>query len=187
MTGPMKSPQLDDIEFGWTHVSETIRMLFLAIAQIEIALRESDDSIEHLTEAFITVVDKESNIAKSIDRLQIGDGEQEIRDSIKADAQVVTEKMQSAIVAFQFYDKLTQRLSHVGSSMEELSVLLKDEQRINLTAEWQILQEKIKSKYSMREEGELFNAVMAGGEIREAIRRYNEMPRQDCHGDVELF
>ena len=187
MTNPQISPQLNAEDAGWTHVHETVRMLFLAIAQIEIALRESDDSIEHLTDAFTAMVDRENHIAESIDRLEGKDKDEEVCNSIRSDALEVTEKMQSAIVAFQFYDKLTQRLSHVGSSMEALGILLKDDQRINQTSEWQKLQESIKSKYSMREEYELFNAVMAGGDIREAIRKYNEMHKEDSHDDIELF
>ena len=187
MTITQMSTKLDTNADGWTHVRETVRMLFLAVAQIEIALRESDDSIEHLTDAFTTMVQREAHIAESIDQLASDGDDQAVRKSIKNDAREVTEKMQSAIVAFQFYDKLTQRLSHVGSSMEALSELLKDDQRINQSAEWQTLQEKIKSKYSMREEHELFNAVMAGDDIREAIRQYNEIHKEDSHDDIVLF
>lgn len=179
--------QCNDEEVDWTHVRETIRMLFLAIAQIEIALSESDDSIDHLTEAFTSMVGRENEIARSIDQLSIDGKDQLIYQSIKNNAEKVTEKMQTAIVAFQFYDKLTQRLAHVGSSMEELSELLDDDNRISQVDEWRKLQADIKSRYSMREEYELFNAVMAGGDIREAIRRFNQTPLTESQNDIELF
>jgi len=187
MTDPQVSPKMSTSDDGWTHVRETVRMLILAIAQIEIALRESDDSIEHLTDTFTSMVEREKHIAESIDRLERRGNDEQICHSIKKDAAEVTDKMQSAIVAFQFYDKLTQRLAHVGSSMEALSDLLVDEQRIYEAGEWQKLQENIKSKYSMREEYELFNAVIAGGNIKEAIRHYNETHKEDSHDDIELF
>jgi hypothetical protein len=47
-------------ETGWIHVRETVRMLLLSIAQIEIALRESDESIEHLTDVFTSMVSYEN-------------------------------------------------------------------------------------------------------------------------------
>ncbi len=174
-------------EVSWTHVRETIRMLFLAIAQIEIALRESDDSIDHLTEAFTSMVGSENEIAKSIDQISSEGDDQENCRKIKKNVEAVTEQMQSAIIAFQFYDKLTQRLAHVGSSMEEMSVLLDDEKRIGEAEEWLKLQAVIKSKYSMREEHELFNAVISGADIRDAIRQYNDMHQADVVEDIELF
>jgi len=172
---------------GWTHVRETIRMLFLSIAQIEIALRESDDSVEHLTDAFTSMVNRETEIANAIEKLSVHGGDQAISESIKQKAEEVTGKMQGAIVAFQFYDKLTQRLGHVCSSMEDLSDLLGDDERIYQASEWNSLQSAIKSKYSMREEHELFDVVMAGGDVREAIRRFNEVKKDDSHTDIELF
>ncbi len=174
-------------EVGWSHVRETIRMLFLAIAQIEIALRESNDSVDHLTGAFTSMVGRENEIVRSIDQLSSEGDDEKICQSIKDNAEKVTEKMQSAIVAFQFYDKLTQRLTHVGGSMEALSVLLGDEARIGQVDEWRKLQAGIKSKYSMTEEYELFNAVMDGGDIREAIRKFNETQHSDVQDDIEFF
>lgn len=174
-------------QVGWMHVRETIRMLFLAIAQIEIALRESDDSVDHLTEVFTSMVDRENEIKQSIESLSSDDCEEALRQDIKDNVDSVTAKMQSAIVAFQFYDKLTQRLTHVASSMEELSNLLDDESRIEVIEEWQGLQSTIKSRYSMREEFELFNAVISGADVRDAIRRYNETSKADNIDDIEMF
>ena len=172
---------------GWTHVRETVRMLFLAIAQIEIALRESDDSVGHLTEVFTSMVERENKIAESISRLSSKGDDEQILSSIEHDAIKVTGEMQSAIVAFQFYDRLTQRLAHVGSSMESLSELLNDNNRINEVEEWLELKANIKSKYSMREEHELFDVVIAGGDVRDAIRHYNELHKNEPKNDIELF
>lgn len=171
----------------WTHVRETIRMLFLAIAQIEIALSESDSSVDDLTEAFTSMVERENEIARSIDQLSTVGTDQKLCLSIKENAAAVTSRMQNAIVAFRFYDKLTQRLAHVGSSMEEISNLLDDESRIEEVEEWRNLQASIKSKYSMREEHELFNAVISGTDVRDAIRQYNAAHQADSIDDIELF
>lgn len=176
------SPDLD-----WSQIRETVRMLFLSVAQIEIAMRESDDSVEHLTTAFTTMMEYESNIARAVEQLPDSEATRELRESIMFNTQMVTQEMQGAIMAFQFYDKLTQRLSHVGSSIEGLSELVNDISKIYNPMEWQKLQQQIKSRYSMREEHEMFDSVMNGMDVREAVRQYNEMHKQDLEDDIEFF
>ena len=171
----------------WTQVRETVRMLFLAVAQIEIALSESDDSIEQLTTTFTRMMDQEQAIAEAVDRLPDSPETRALREEIRERAALVSNDMQGAIVAFQFYDKLTQRLGHVGSSLEAMSELVSDPQRLHRPDEWQALQQQIRSKYSMREERELFDHIMQGGDIREAVRRYNEAHAQDLQDDIEFF
>jgi hypothetical protein len=101
---------------------------------------------------------------------------------------MVTARMQEAIIAFQFYDKLTQRLAHVSSSMEGLGEILDDDDRIEKADEWRTLQAYIKSKYSMREENELFDVVMNGGDVREAILKFYEINAQkEPEDDIEFF
>ncbi len=171
----------------WTQVRETVRMLFLAVAQIEIALGESDDSIEQLTASFTRMMAHEQAIAEAVERLPDSEETRSLRDSIRQRAAEVAADMQGAIVAFQFYDKLTQRLGHVGSSLEAMSELVSDPARLHEPGEWRSLQQQIRSRYSMREEREMFDRIMQGGDIREAVRRYNEAHRQDLQDDIEFF
>lgn len=188
MTEEIKKPSTSSQpDLDWSQIRETVRMLFLSVAQIEIALRESDDSVEHLTNAFTSMMEHENVIALAVDDLPDKDETKAIRDTIKHNARMVTQEMQGAIVAFQFYDKLTQRLSHVGSSIEALSNLLDDTTKIYNPMEWNGLQEKIKSKYSMREEHEMFESVMNGEDIRAAVRKYNETHKQNLDADIEFF
>ncbi len=181
------SEQSDAEEVSWTHVHETIRMLFLSVAQIEIALRESEDSVDQLAKTFTSMLGRETQIAQSVDQLLREGSDQGICQAIKDNTEQTADNMRTAVVAFQFYDKLTQRLSHVGTSIEDLSELLGDESRIGKIAEWRSLQDGLKSRYSMSEECELFNAVMEGGDVRAAVRRYNETHSQDLLDDIELF
>jgi len=176
------APDLD-----WSQVRETVRMLFLATAQIEIALRESDDSVLHLTDAFTSMIGYENVIKMAVNDLPATDETEVIRKTIAHNADKVTETMQGAIVAFQFYDKLTQRLAHVSHSVEALSELVSDTSKIYNPYEWKALQEKIKSKYSMREEIEMFQSVMSGADVREAIHAFNEAHRDDLEDDIEFF
>lgn len=188
MNTEIKPSNSSEPDLDWSQVRETVRMLFLAVAQVEIALKESDDSVEHLTDTFTSMVGYESVIMLAVDDLPENEATDTIRKTIKHNAEMVTEKMQGAIVAFQFYDKLTQRLAHVATSIESLSELVNDTAKIYNPYEWKALQAKIKSKYSMREEHELFDSVMEGNDVREAIRLYNESARQQpAEDDIEMF
>jgi len=174
-------------DLDWSQVRETVRMLFLTVAQIEIAMRESDDSVEHLTTAFTTMMAYENEISRAVDDLPDTQELRDTRKSIKRNTEKVTQEMQGAIVAFQFYDKLTQRLSHVASGIEGLSDLVADNAKIYNPNEWKALQAQIKSRYSMREEHEMFDSVMRGGDIREAVHQYNAAHKENLEDDIEFF
>jgi len=169
------------------HIPEILRLLFLSVAQLEIAMRDSNESVGQLTEAFTSMVERENEIADAIDQLPMNGGDNTMYQAIKRNTEAVSEKMQSAIVAFQFYDKLTQRLHHVGNSMEALGVILEDDERIEDREEWNRLRAAIKSKYSMREEHELFDLIMSGEGIREAIDHYEQKKKTLVINDIELF
>ncbi len=176
-----------DEQAEWSQVCETVRMLYLAVAQIEIALGESDGSVGQLTSAFTQMMAHEQAIAEAVEKLPDTPETRGLREDIRSRADQVTAEMQSAIMAFQFYDKLTQRLAHVGSSLEAMSELVADEQRLHNPAEWRELQQRIKSRYSMREEREMFERIMQGGDVREVVRLYNEAHREDLQDDIEFF
>ena len=82
--------------------------------------------------------------------------------------------MHQAIIAFQFYDKRVQRLAHIGISLGDLSDLVANSQRLFNPNEWVQLQQKIKVKYTTREEIAMFDAVMQGMPVQQAV-------------DIELF
>ena len=67
-----------------------------------------------------------------------------------------------------------------------MSDLVADQGRLFNPLEWRALQEKIRSKYSTREELEMFETVMAGVPVKEALARYKAEMR-DKGDDIELF
>ncbi len=174
-------------EQSWSQVRETVRMLFLAVAQIEVAVGDSDDSVNRLTDAFTTMMSYEQQIAQAAQALDDSGENKAVALEIQEKAALVSNEIQSAVVAFQFYDKLSQRLAHVSSSLESLSDLLNDQGRLHDLQSWQTLQSQIRSRYSMREEHELFDSVMSGGDIREAVRRYHQSHQDQPEDDIELF
>ena len=174
-----QQPDLD-----WSQVRETIRMMNLAVAQIEVSMKDGDDSVDALTDAFTTMAARVQVIEKLVKAK--GESQDEESATIIEQCEVVASEMQHAIIAFQFYDKLTQRLSHVSHTLDALSELVGDNTRLFNPTEWTLLQEKIKSKYTMPAEHNMFELIMKGGmSIEEILKVTSSDPAPD--DDIELF
>ena len=172
-----ENPDLD-----WSQVRETVMMLTAAVAQIQHSLRDGDDSVQTLTDSFTSMVGNARIINLAAADLPEG-GE---KAAITSNCQAITEKINEAIVAFQFYDKLTQRLDHVSNSLKALSGLVAEPQRLYNPFEWRGLQEKIKSKYTVASDRDMFEAILNGATLEEAIKRATSGVSND-KDDIELF
>lgn len=164
-----RHPDLD-----WSQIRETILMLALGVAQIEISMRDSDGSVEVLSNSFTSMMGQVKMIEKIATALPDTTETADARMAIVSSCDTVGEMMRSAIIAFQFYDKLTQRLSHVSSSLGTLADLVSDSRRLYNPYEWLGMQEKIKSRYTMEEERLMFEAVMQGKSVKQALAIYTQ-------------
>lgn len=171
------SPDLD-----WSQVRETVMMLNLAVAQIAHSLQDGDESITALGNSFTTMV---GNI--EIARLaakQLPPSPE--KDTIMSNCGNTSEQIQQAIIAFQFYDRLSQRLSHVANSLTSLGNLVSDQSRLYNPYEWRGLQEKIKSRYTLDSERRMFEAILNGASVDDAMYMVDDANGND-DTDVELF
>lgn len=187
-----RNPDLD-----WSQVRETILMLALAVAQIEISMRDSNGSVEVLSNSFTSMVGQVKMIERTAAALSDTEEGADAKATIIDNCAVIGETMRAAIIAFQFYDKLTQRLSHVTSSLGSLADLVSDVRRLYNPYEWLGMQEKIKSRYTMEEERLMFDAMMAGKSVKQALAIYIRAMEERRHKaeaegnadeeDIELF
>lgn len=176
-TSSSQSPDLD-----WSQVRETIRMMNLAVAQIEMSMREGEDSVGTLTTAFSHMMNKVSLIEQYIKQNERTD---DSADEILEQCDAISAEMQHAIIAFQFYDKLTQRLTHVSQTLGSLSELVGDSSRLYDPKQWVLLQEQIKSKYTMPAEHAMFDMIMQGMTIEQILATASTSAADD--NDIELF
>ena len=96
--------------------------------------------------------------------------------------------MGQAIIAFQFYDRLSQRLSHVCRSLDDLGGLVSDPARLYNTSAWVGLQALIRSKYVTEEDRKMFDTPMATQNVKLALDEFIRCKReQQPSGDIELF
>lgn len=184
-TGPStaQSPDLD-----WSQVRETVRMLELAAAQVDLALREGDDSVSALSNSFTSMVGSVKAIDEAAGEIECSAENSAAIQAIQQNCDLVGNQMQAAIIAFQFYDRLSQQLTHVTHGLESLGVLVSNQDRLFDPDEWIALQEKIRSRYSMQEEQDMFDALLAGATVEEALRLCEEKrAARDDSDDIELF
>lgn len=172
-------------DLDWSQVRETILMINLAVAQIEMALKDSSGSVEVLTNSFTGMYSNLMALVEEAHNLP----DSPIKANIEDTGCVVSAQMQQAIVAFQFYDRLSQRLSHVCRSLEQLTGIVNDPGQLYSPFAWHALQQKIRSKYTMEDEKLMFDTLLETGNVQEALERYVQKKQQEANKDpdIELF
>lgn len=173
-------------ETEWCHIRETVRMLDLTVAQIETTLRDGDKAVDTLGSAFTAMADGISRIEQLVTELS-DEIESDERNNIMEKCDSLKENTQAAIVAFQFYDKVTQRLSHVSQSMEAVGRLISDKNRTHFPHEWENLKEKVRSSFTLEVDREMFDALMDGATVESAISRSRDTETKTLKNEIELF
>lgn len=172
-------------DLDWSQVRETLMMMNLAVAQIEMALRESSGSVEVLTNSFTGMYGNLMALVEQVQSLP----DSPVKQSIQETGSAVSGQMQHAIVAFQFYDRLSQRLSHVCRSLEDLNGIVRDPAKLYSPFAWHALQQKIRAKYTMEDEKLMFDTLIKTGDVNAALEQYVASKQEQSGGssDIELF
>ena len=180
-------------DLNWSQVRETISMLCLAMAQIETSLNDSSKSVDVLTGTFTDIANDAQSIVKTLQQASDGEALEASREDMMEKASSVLSKMNHAVVAFQFYDRLSQKLGHVNQSLNHLGDVISDSSRLFNPGEWNKIQTDIRSNYTMECERLMFDLIMKGATIREALELYRhefdllDVANDDSEDDIELF
>lgn len=170
-------------------------MLCLAMAQIESTLTDSSRSVTELTSSFTGMAQDAQTVSRLCDALDSADKWEQQRHELAQVASQMSQQMYRAIVAFQFYDRLSQKLGHVNLSLRHLGDLISDNARLYNPVEWRKIQDEIRSNYTMECERLMFDMIMQGATIDDALQLYRHQFEQterltgnDGSGDdIELF
>lgn len=157
-------------------------MLILSAVQVEDMLNESDVSVNTLTESFTSIVEHMHAINDYLLQLESS----EIREEALACCAETTDKIQASIIAFQFYDRMQQCLQHVTSNLKGLSELVQDQGRLYNPVEWSRFQREIRGRYTMESEKLMFDAIVQGKTVDEALAIKNAHMQQESD-NIELF
>lgn len=172
-----KNPDLD-----WSQVRETIKLLNLSAVQVDVILQESESSVNTLTESFTDIVESMQTITHHLSVFEASGTKEEVMDCCLE----TKAKIQAAIIAFQFYDRMQQCLQHVTSNLRGLSKLVEDPERLYNPAEWHEFQKQIRSRYTMESEKMMFDAILQGQSVNDAIAAKNALLKKESD-DIELF
>jgi len=156
---------------------ETARALKLAVAQISMSLKESSSSIESLIGSItgmagcIRHIEQPGNVAAT---------------DTKEQCTLAGEYMQQAVSAFQFYDRLTQRITHIKENLREIIKVVEAPGQQHASM-WKSLQEKVLSVYSLEQEQRMYQALLHGISAENVITNSPEAAAQTKNNDIELF
>lgn len=183
-------------DLDWSQVKETIAMLCLAMAQIESTLNDSSRSVSELTQSFTGMAMDAQTVSRLCDSLDSAEKWEAQRHELAGVANQISQQMHRAVVAFQFYDRLSQKLGHVNLSLTHLGDLIADSARLYSPGEWKRIQDEIRSNYTMECERLMFDMIMQGATISEALELYRHQFEQtealrdqsdNTDDDIELF
>ncbi|KJV06471.1 hypothetical protein [Methylocucumis oryzae] len=172
-----KKPDLD-----WSQVRETVKLLSLSAIQVDELLKDGDNSVNVLTESFTIMAEH----MLAINNFLLSMEACEIRDKALVSCSETSDKIQSSIVAFQFYDRMVQCLQHVTSNLLGLTQLLESPERLYNPTEWSQFQSEIRARYTMESEKVLFDAIIEGRPLDE-IKQEREAMMTPNEDNIELF
>lgn len=177
----MDQSEIEGFDKDWSQVGETLQMLQLAVAQINSAMTDGDESIEHLGTTFSKMAEEFQKVQGLMINLPDSMPENHKQALTGCHLQVGA-GIQSAITAFQFYDKLSQRVGNVNHALQLLAELVQDPDRLHEPKAWFDLKEMIQSRYTTREEQIVFETLHEGGSLEEArlkIEKQNKLSDED--------
>lgn len=148
---------------GAKEVQQTILILNLSIAQIELSITEGDHSVNALIDSFRFMsqhIEEIQSATAEIGTVETDDVLFRKQHSLLlSQTSDLSQKMQQAIIAFQFYDKLSQRLEHVSHGLSSLAEIVSHEMRVQDAQEWEKFKLSVRKGTTMREEEELFELI----------------------------
>jgi len=153
----------EEFALGAEEVQQTILILNLSVAQIDLSITEGDHSVNTLIDSFTFMSQHIEEIQASsqniLDLVSDNEAAQSYNTLLASHTTELASKMQQAIIAFQFYDKLSQRLEHVSKGLSGLAEIVSHEMRVKNREEWDAFKQTVRKGTTMREEEELFELI----------------------------
>ena len=165
--------------------------LFLSLAsgEIKISMKEANGVVQKLTATFMEMVNDVHRIKIAAEKLDVNDKKNEaLKTEITDMCDNYLNKVEAGTVGFQFYDKMTQRLQHTSGNIKRLMLMTERPDTLLDVNSWQQLKKNIEKSYNMEEDRALFQALMKGDSIQNAIKLSSEIQEnRDRENKVELF
>ncbi len=173
-----QQPDLD-----WSQVKETITLLTVSVAMVQSSMQEGDSSVTSLADNFTSMIEDMQAIEKVVNTVE----DEDVKQQALAHCQDMQSRIRTSIVAFQFYDRLQQSLEHVVLNLDGLATLIADPQRLYNPFEWHKFKQEIRGRYTMEQERIMFDAIVNGKTMEEAIEAVKKAAVSEDDDGVELF
>ncbi len=155
------------------------RYLDLFASQVAVCARDSEGPVDSLAQCVLSIATSAQAILEAVRGGQVP-ADSPARLVVERQCAAMLERVQLAVVAFQFHDLLAQRLQQVCEGLGELAATLRDS-RLQGADPWRTVGERIRARYSLSEQLALFDQVVTGVTTEPA----GELPR--TRRRVELF
>ena len=153
--------------------------LKLAILQIDTSMREAGNSVELLIESITSIASDLQRIQSQLEKTDSG-------ATLQSECSLMDSHVQQSIIAFQFYDRLSQRFSHISQNLAEvISVISAPE--CEHPALWRNLQKRMRAVYSLEQEQTMYRALLDGLPAEDSDHNTGTMPQRAAASDTELF
>lgn len=165
-------------------VSNQVVLLQLAAAQLTLSLKEAEKPFNDLSRLFLEIVQHH----RQIDDLLSQKTRPDIPTLHKLHKKT-EEKVKSSIVDFQFYDRMSQRLQHILSHLQQAILVLNKSEGFQNDSQWAEIFEKIEQSYTMQEEQDLYLAIKNGDGFEQAVKKLikKSQTTEVVETDIELF
>ena len=165
---------------GWTPERQVANMLELCSAQMESALQDSDQAVEALIKVFQSVAETSRTLNDIGAQLPPETGAA-IKQALDQQLEALARQIGTAVVSFQFYDKLTQRLGHVRYSLSSLAQFVCDRAQSSEQDQWRRMLNALRRLYRTDEERRIFQMMTEGVSVE------LEPAQSTPAGEVEMF
>ena len=100
----------------------------------------------------------------------------------------LAKKVEAAIMAIQFYDAMTQKLTHISESLQALADVMADPGRVDRPSAWHALKQRTRARFTVESERRVFDALMRWMTMEEAVRAAKpEGAEPPPAGAIDLF
>lgn len=154
-------------------------LLELGVAQLDGAAKEADGRVDRLAHALVDLRTGLNEITRML-------GQHASPTVLAARIESMSESVRDAVVAMQFYDKMTQRLSHVREGLEITRGHIDNTPAPHSTG-WSRICEGMRAQYSMVEERAVFDFLLHGTGPQQMLEALADLRGATNPGELELF
>ncbi len=171
---------------NWSPQQQTARMLALCEAQMEAATQDSDVAVDTLVNAFTDLINAVRELGSLSQHSTDGEPPKTLEE-INARCAALSNQVAAAVVAFQFYDKLSQRLGHVRYSLSTMALFICDRSNSQRPEHWEKLLQTLGRLYRTAEERAIFDSI--AGSLALTMSEQDEPLAKEMSdaGSIELF